>query len=77
MTALPVSAPQGAAAVPASVLREQAWIIRLLRAYGTCETASASEALLVTVRLPSSATMARGDFVPDGRAARDGAAADR
>jgi GNAT superfamily N-acetyltransferase len=41
----------GATTVRATMLREQGWIIRLLRAHGPCETASADEAIEVTVRI--------------------------
>jgi GNAT superfamily N-acetyltransferase len=44
----------GHTVLTATILREQAWIIRLLRAYGTCATAPAHEALVVTVHLPDS-----------------------
>ena len=53
----------------ATILREQAWIIRLLRAYGTCETAPADEALVVTVHLPDSHPHMRDThpYMPEGR----------
>jgi GNAT superfamily N-acetyltransferase len=41
----------GHTVVTATILRHQAWIIRLLRAYGPCDTAPADEALVVTLRL--------------------------
>lgn len=35
----------------AALLREQSWIIRLLREYGPCETAPAGEAVEATVKI--------------------------
>lgn len=37
----------------AAILREQPWIIRMLREYGRCETVSAGEAVEVTLRVLS------------------------
>jgi GNAT superfamily N-acetyltransferase len=42
---------RGVRVITAVILREQAWILRLLRAYGPCETTSARAAIVVTLHL--------------------------
>jgi L-amino acid N-acyltransferase YncA len=42
---------RGVRVITAVILREQPWILRLLRPYGDCETTSVREATFATVRL--------------------------
>lgn len=42
---------RGIGVIEAVILREQAWVLRLLRAYGTCETSIDGGAIAVTLRL--------------------------
>jgi GNAT superfamily N-acetyltransferase len=44
---------RGVGVIKAVILREQPWILGLLRAHGECETTSAREATFATVRLSS------------------------
>jgi GNAT superfamily N-acetyltransferase len=46
----------GLRALKAQVLTDQAWIVRLLRRYGTCATVRAGEVLNVTLRLAPQGT---------------------
>jgi GNAT superfamily N-acetyltransferase len=50
---------RGVRVITAVILREQAWILRLLRAYGACETTSARAEIVVTLHLGPPVTSGR------------------